>query len=60
MSWIAQLPAGILYSAMVIIGIAVIGGIWVLSLTILRGGKIKFGNAEIDAPEAEHPQEVAK
>ena len=51
LSWIAQLPAGVLYGCLGIIGLVVIGGFSLGLLTLVKGGKIKAGPVELDTEE---------
>ena len=51
LSWIAQLPSGVLYGCLGIIGLALIGGFALGLLTLIKGGKIKAGPVELDTEE---------
>ena len=51
LSWIAQLPAGVLYGCLGVIGLVVIGGFSLGLLTLVKGGKIKVGPVELDTEE---------
>ena len=51
LSWIAQLPTGVLYGALGIIGLALIGGFILVLFTLAKGGKFKAGPVELDTEE---------
>ena len=58
LSWIAQLPSGVLYGFLGIIGLALVGGFVLVLFTLIKGGKFKAGPVELDTEE-EH-MEVPK
>ena len=55
MSWIANLPVGILYCIVGLFVLIICGFLGLFFVTILRGGKIKAAGVEIDG-EPDEPK----
>ena len=53
MNWIAQLPVGVMYGVLALAGLGLVGLVWLGTYALYKGGRIKFGKAEIDAPDSE-------
>ena len=56
--WLSTLPVGIAYGVLVLAGLGLVGVIWLGTYTLYKGGKIKVGKAELDAPETEIKEEA--
>ena len=55
--YLSSLPVGIAYGVLFLAGLGLIGVVWLGTYALYRGGKIKFGKAELDAPETEIVEE---
>lgn len=53
MSWIAELPIGVLYGVLALAGIMIIGILALAAITLVKGGKVKAGAVELDTEENE-------
>ena len=55
--FLSTLPVGIAWGILVLAGLGLAGVIWLGTYTLYKGGKIKAGKVELDAPDAEddHP-----
>ena len=53
MSWIAELPSGVLYGILILAGIMVVGLLTLAGITLIKGGKVKAGAVELDTEEDE-------
>lgn len=51
--YLSSLPVGIAYGVLFLAGIGLVGVVWLCTYTIYKGGKIKVGKAELDAPDSE-------
>lgn len=55
--YLSSLPVGIAYGVLFLAGLGLVGAVWLCTYALYRGGKIKFGKAELDAPEMEIAEE---
>lgn len=53
MSWIAELPNGVLYGVLALAGIMIVGILALAAITLVKGGKVKAGAVELDTEENE-------
>ena len=51
--YLSTLPVGIAYGVLFLAWLGLVGVVWLGTYALYRGGKIKFGRAELDAPESE-------
>lgn len=58
--YLSSLPVGIAYGVLFLAGLGLVGVVWLGTYALYRGGKIKFGRAELDAPESEDKTEAPK
>lgn len=55
--FLASLPIGIAYGVLFLAGCGLAGVIWLGTYTLYKGGKIRAGKVELDAPEEEKKEE---
>ena len=55
--FLSTLPVGIAYGVLFLAGLGLVGVVWLGTYTLYKGGKIRFGKAELDAPETEIAEE---
>lgn len=55
--YLSSLPVGIAYGVLFLAGLGLVGVVWLGTYTLYKGGKIKVGKAELDAPETEIAEE---
>ena len=51
--FLSTLPVGLAWGILILAGLGLAGVIWLGTYTLYKGGKIKAGKVELDAPEAE-------
>ena len=51
LSWIAQLPTGVLYGILALAFVGIIGIVGLAALTLVKGGKVHAGPVELDTEE---------
>jgi hypothetical protein len=59
MSWIANLPVGILYAIVGLCGLIIVGFLGIVLFTLAKGGRVKAGAVELDTePEKQEDTDV--
>ena len=51
--YLSSLPVGIAYGVLFLAGIGLVDAVWLCTYTLYKGGKIKVGKTELDAPDSE-------